>query len=105
MLERQACRCGHRFATYEAHMAHAVYKDNRPVRCLDPGEIGLYFDGVEWTHIPQAAPAADEPARKTNATARKTDTKNLVCRTCGTVFAKRPGRGRPPKDCYECRGG
>lgn len=86
-------------------MAHAVYKDNRPVRCLDPAEIGLYFDGVEYTHIPLAVePPADPVERTPREPARKTDTKRLVCAECGTVFSKRPGRGRPPKTCYECKG-
>lgn len=87
-------------------MAHAVYRDKRPVRCLDPGEIGLYFDGKEWTHIPPAEPETDSttPENPGQARVRKTDTSRLVCAECGKMFSKRPGRGRPPKRCYECKG-
>lgn len=89
-------------------MAHAVYVkgQSRPIQHLDPGEIGLYFDGKEWTHIPPAIDTpAENPVERTPRTpARKTDTKRLVCAECGTVFEKRPGRGRPPKRCYECKG-
>lgn len=35
---------------------------------------------------------------------RPTDTKRLECAKCGKIFAKRKGRGRPPKQCYECKG-
>lgn len=75
------------------------------MRCLDPGEIGLYFDGVEYTHIPPAEPVAASTALENpgQAPARRTDTENLLCRVCGTLFSKRPGRGRPPKTCYECK--
>ena len=104
-LERAAHRCGHRFATYEAHMAHAIYKDKRLERCLDPNECGLFFDGVEWTHIPPGPREVGLDQHISLKPTRKTDTEHLICAKCGAVFAKKPGRGRPPKNCYECRKG
>lgn len=104
-VERAPCRlCGHRYATYEAAMAHSVYEGKRLVRCLDPVDCGLFFDGVEWTHIPPAPREVSLGQKVTMRPVRRTDTSRLTCGACGTLFSKRPGRGRPPKNCYDCRG-
>lgn len=104
VIEREPHRCGHRFATYEAHMAHAIYKDKRLVRCLEPMDCGLFFDGVEWTHIPPAPRDVALDQKVTLRPARPARGKVRTCRECGTIIEPTGKRGRPAERCDPCRG-
>jgi len=104
-VERAPCHCGERFATYEAHMAHADYSDGpRPI-CSDPRTIPtIRFDGAEWTHLAAPAPVQEPVQKAGGPSVRTAPTKTRTCRDCGTIIPPTGKRGRPPVRCYECKG-
>jgi len=129
--ESGPCPCGYAFSTLSAYRRHrkgdehikpdklkfVLHKDGRYGPPGSPVLREILPNG--WEAKPSIRPKArlnvvkeqrsnDPPPNSmvgtATMTARQTDTSNLECAACGTVFAKRPGRGRPPKNCYDCRG-
>jgi hypothetical protein len=109
LLPRQACRCGYAFGSLEAWLRHAEYQTPADEH-THPADAGLEQFGEEWI-IPSYVPVPPTKTIKASthkaavqSPARRTDTSRLTCADCGTIFAKRQGRGRPPKRCYDCKG-
>lgn len=114
-LQRQRHRCGHTFASLQAHTAHCSYVDGTIVCVDDPAELGMTLIDGEWDFRkvePEAKPkATPKPMRKkegaplyVRAADRPDSDFERNCEACGKVFMRPRGRGRPPKNCPDCRG-
>jgi len=119
-IARKPCpRCNQGpFATLEAHNMHAVYRNNRPVRCLNVDDLPLYMVDGELSHVPASQKRLDpdpmptpqrnnkSPQKLPQAVSERVRTTRgdeLTCRDCGKLY-KRSGKvGRPPVRCEECR--
>ncbi len=98
-MAQATCRaqCGLTFSGMTAFDAHqkSVGDDRGSVRCLPPAAVSL----VERNGV-YGFPAPDEPIKYGAAQA---EAKVYTCARCGNEFEKRPGRGRPPRNCYDCQ--